>query len=127
MIRTLAYTFQVLIVIVLSHRVFIVLRDPEYLRLTYNGISSADIATALQVEYAGLRQLIHETQSFPAISHNLTVGSFGIEDVANAVRYSSLDGAAVLADSLEAFQRDARTTGRHFRMFQLKVDGLADR
>lgn len=127
MIRALAYSLQALVIIVLSRKVFLALGNLDYSPLPSNGVSGADIATALQVEYAGLRQLIHETQSFPAISRDLTVGSFGVEDLANVVRHSSLDGSAVLADSLEVFRADARTTAQNFRIFQLKVDGLADR
>lgn len=114
MIRALIYSSQILIAIFLSHKVFLALSDFDYSSLTSNGVSGIDIATALQVEYTGLRQLIHETQPLPAISHDFTVGSFSIEDLANIVRDSSLDGGAVLANSLEAFQTDARTTAQHF-------------
>jgi len=127
MIRALAYTLQALVVVTLSCKVFLVLRNLDSFYLTSNGVSGADIATALQTEYTGLHQLLHETQSLPAISRNLTIGSFGVEDLANIVRHSSLDCATVLAGSLEAFRADARTTAQHLRTLQLKVDGLAGR
>lgn len=127
MIRALLCSLQALTVIVLSRNVFLALSDLDYLGLTPNGLPSAEIATALQVEYTGLHKLIHETQPLPAISRDFIVGSFGIEDLTNIVRDSPLDGAAALADGLEAFRTDARTTAQHLRTFQLKVDGLADR
>ena len=127
MIRALVYSFQTLVIIVISYKVLLAFNDPDYLPLTPSGVSGTDIATALQVEYTGLRQLIHETQPLPAISREFTIGSFGIEDLANVVRDSSLDGAAILADYLETFRTDTRTTARNLRTFQLKVDGLADR
>ena len=127
MIRVLAYSLQALVVIALSLKVFLALSGPDYLGLAPDGVSGADIAAALRLEYAGLRQLLHETQPLPAISWDLTIGSFDIEDLANIVRDSPLDGAAVLANGLEAFRTDARTAGQHLQTFQLKVDGLADR
>ena len=128
MIRALAYTLQAFVVVALSHKVFLALRNPNFWGLhASNGTSGRDIATALEVEYTALLQLIHKTQSFPAISRDLTIGSFGIEDLANIVRQSSLDGATVLAEGLEVFRADARTTAQRLRTFQLKVDGLGDR
>ena len=127
MISPLLYSLQALIVIILLREVFLALSNLDYSRLISNRVSGADIATALQAEYTGLHQLIHETQLLPAVSRDFTVGSFGIEDLANNVRDSSLDGATVLADRLETFQVDARTTAQDLLMFQLKVDGLADR
>jgi len=127
MIRVLAYTLQALTVVFLSRKIFLALRSPDYLGLASNGILGADIATILQVEYTGLCQLINETRSFPAVSRDLTIGSFGVEDLATVIRHSSLDGGAVLADSLQVFWVDARKTAQHLRVFQLKVYGLTDR
>jgi len=127
MLRALLYSLQALIVIALSREVFLVLSDFNYSHLASNSVSGADIAAALQAEYTGLRQLIHETQPLPVISRDFIIGSFGIEDLATIVRDSSLDGATVLADNLEAFRSDARIIAQNLRMFQLKVDGLADR
>jgi len=127
MFRALAYTLQALVVVALSCRVFLALRNLDCFRLASDSVPGADIATALQTEYTGIHQLLHETQSLPAISRNLTIGSFGVEDLADIVRHSSLDGATVLASRLESFRAEARTTAQHLRMLQLKVNGLADR
>lgn len=84
-------------------------------------------ASALQIEYSGLDQLLHDTRFLPALSHDLAIGVIAIEDLLKIVKSSSLDGAEVLADNMELLRTEAKTTAHHLHGLQVKVDGLIDR
>lgn len=84
-------------------------------------------ASALQIEYSGLDQLLHDTRFLPALSHDLAIGVIAIEDLLKIVKSSSLDGAEVLADNMEHLRTEAKTTAQHLHGLQVKVDGLIDR
>lgn len=84
-------------------------------------------ASALQIEYSGLDQLLHDTRFLPALSHDLAIGVIAIEDLLKIVKSSSLDGAEVLADNMELLRTEAKTTAQHLHGLQVKVDGLIDR
>lgn len=84
-------------------------------------------AAALQIEYSGLDQLLHDTRFLPALSHDLAIGVIAIEDLLKIVKSSSLDGAEVLADNMELLRIEAKTTAQHLHGLQVKVDGLIDR
>lgn len=87
----------------------------------------AGYATALQVEYSGLDQLLLDTRFLPALSHDLAIGVIAIEDLLKVVKSSSLDGAQILADNMELLRMEAKTTAQHLHGLQVKVDGLIDR
>lgn len=87
----------------------------------------AGYAAALQIEYSGLDQLLHDTRFLPALSHDLAIGVIAIEDLLKVVKSSSLDGAEVLADNMELLRTEAKSTAQHLHGLQVKVDGLIDR
>jgi hypothetical protein len=87
----------------------------------------AGYAAALQIEYSGLDQLLHDTRFLPALSHDLAIGVIAIEDLLKIVKSSTLDGAEVLADNMELLRMEAKSTAQHLHGLQVKVDGLIDR
>jgi hypothetical protein len=127
MIQILAYSLQAFIVIALSRGVFLALKDLDYFRPTPDGPSDEEIATALQVQYTGLHQLVCGARPLLHTSHVFTFGSFGTKSLVGVIRHSPLDGAAALVDDLEALRTEAQATGQQLRKFQLKVDEFADR
>lgn len=87
----------------------------------------AGYASALEVEYSGLDQLLHDTRFLPALSHDLAIGVIAIEDLLKIVKSSALEGAEVLADNMEHLRSEAKSTAQHLHGLQVKVDGLIDR